>query len=55
MEGPLDFQPYSIDGDRAINSISRGALNNALLRGRRLPGVRIVFDHRLVGLDPTGR
>jgi kynurenine 3-monooxygenase len=53
VSGELGFQPYSVSGDRAINSISRGALNNALLdaaTGRA--GVRIAFDHRLVGLDP---
>jgi kynurenine 3-monooxygenase len=52
--GELDFQPYSVDGHRAINSISRGALNNALLdAAAATPGVRLVFDHRLVGLGPT--
>ena len=39
VSGPLDFQAYSASGDRAINSISRGGLNNALLSRRRtLPG-----------------
>ncbi|WFE57614.1 NAD(P)/FAD-dependent oxidoreductase [Micromonospora sp. WMMD712] len=48
------FQSYSAAGDRAINSISRGALNNALLTAATaLPGVRAAFDHRLVGLDPA--
>ncbi|MFF4877609.1 MULTISPECIES: NAD(P)/FAD-dependent oxidoreductase [unclassified Micromonospora] len=54
VDGEPQFQSYSAAGDRAINSISRGALNNALLdAAAALPGVRIVFDHRLVGLDPT--
>ncbi|MEU1399054.1 NAD(P)/FAD-dependent oxidoreductase [Micromonospora zamorensis] len=54
VEGEQQFQSYSAAGDRAINSISRGALNNALLdEATALPGVRVVFDHRLVGLDPT--
>ncbi|MDQ7904902.1 NAD(P)/FAD-dependent oxidoreductase [Phytohabitans sp. ZYX-F-186] len=54
VEGELDFQPYSVDGQRAINSISRGALNNALLdAAEKAPGVRIVFGHKLVGLDPA--
>ncbi|GAA5064822.1 kynurenine 3-monooxygenase [Thermocatellispora tengchongensis] len=53
VSGPLDFQPYSSDGERAINSISRGALNNALLdAAESAAGVRVVFDHRLTGLDP---
>ncbi len=54
VEGEPRFQSYSVSGDRAINSISRGALNNALLTAAAaLPGMRIAFDHRLVGLDPT--
>ncbi|MGW1343606.1 FAD-dependent oxidoreductase [Kribbella sp. NPDC002412] len=52
VDGPLDFQQYSADGDRAINSISRGALNNALLSAAAAaPGVSVVFEHRLVELD----
>ncbi|MEI8410178.1 MULTISPECIES: FAD-dependent oxidoreductase [unclassified Kribbella] len=52
VEGPLDFQQYSAAGDRAINSISRGALNNALLSAAAdAPGVTVVFEHRLVELD----
>ncbi|MEV0806235.1 NAD(P)/FAD-dependent oxidoreductase [Micromonospora sp. NPDC050200] len=54
VAGEPQFQSYSGSGDRAINSISRGALNNALLTAAaELPGVRIAFDHRLVGLDPA--
>ncbi|MFC3500899.1 FAD-dependent oxidoreductase [Micromonospora krabiensis] len=54
VAGEPQFQSYSASGDRAINSISRGALNNALLdAASALPGVRIAFDHRLVGLDPA--
>ncbi|MEV4201628.1 FAD-dependent oxidoreductase [Micromonospora globbae] len=54
VAGEPQFQSYSATGDRAINSISRGALNNALLdAATALPGVRIAFDHRLVGLDPA--
>ncbi|MEU4292161.1 NAD(P)/FAD-dependent oxidoreductase [Kribbella sp. NPDC026596] len=52
VAGPLDFQAYSASGDRAINSISRGALNNALLSAASdAPGVSVVFEHRLVELD----
>jgi kynurenine 3-monooxygenase len=52
VSGPLDFQQYSVSGDRAINSISRGALNNALLTAAsRAPGVSVAFEHRLVELD----
>ncbi|MFI2666729.1 FAD-dependent oxidoreductase [Micromonospora carbonacea] len=54
VTGEPAFQSYSATGDRAINSISRGALNNALLTAATaLPGVRAAFDHRLVGLDPA--
>lgn len=49
----LDFQQYSADGTRAINSISRGDLNNALLDAAESdPLVTIHFDHRLSALDP---
>jgi len=49
---PLDFQPYSATQDRAINSISRGTLNNALLdAAEKAPGVEVRFEHRLVELD----
>lgn len=53
VAGAETFQPYSVSGDRAINSISRGALNNALLdAAAQWPGVRLTFEHRLVDLDP---
>lgn len=53
VQGEPGFQSYSSDGERAINSISRGALNNALLAAATaLPNVTAHFDHRLVGLDP---
>ncbi|MBV1854133.1 FAD-dependent oxidoreductase [Catellatospora tritici] len=53
VAGEQAFQAYSADGDRAINSISRGNLNNALLAAATaLPNVSASFDHRLVGLDP---
>ncbi|PXY21315.1 kynurenine 3-monooxygenase [Prauserella muralis] len=53
VTGPLDFQPYSADGERAINSISRGALNNVLLdAAEKSPTVQLRFEHRLVELDP---
>lgn len=54
VDGPLDFQPYSADGTRAINSIGRGALNAALLASAEEAGVRVNFSHRLVELDPAG-
>jgi kynurenine 3-monooxygenase len=52
VSGPLDFQAYSADGERAINSISRSTLNNALLTAASdAPGVTVEFEHRLVELD----
>lgn len=52
VAGPLDFQAYSASGDRAINSIGRGALNNALLSAAAAAdGVTVEFEHRLVELD----
>lgn len=51
IDGQQEFQPYSAAGDRAINSIGRGALNNALLDAASRGG-EIRFDHRLTALDP---
>ncbi|MEV0801721.1 NAD(P)/FAD-dependent oxidoreductase [Kribbella sp. NPDC050281] len=52
VSGPLDFQAYSAGGNRAINSISRGALNNALLTAAaEAPGVSVEFEHRLVEFE----
>jgi kynurenine 3-monooxygenase len=52
VAGELDFQAYSASGERAINSISRGALNNALLSAAaEADGVTVEFEHRLVELD----
>ncbi|MCR3722129.1 MULTISPECIES: FAD-dependent oxidoreductase [Prauserella salsuginis group] len=49
------LQPYSADGTRAINSISRGALNNTLLDAATSEaGVTVHFEHRLTELD-TGK
>lgn len=54
VHGEPGFQQYSVDGERAINSISRGALNNALLdAAQAAPGVDVHFAHRLTGLDPA--
>ncbi|PXY35460.1 FAD-dependent oxidoreductase [Prauserella flavalba] len=53
-DGALDFQPYSADGERAINSIGRRALNNLLLDAAQAPAeVEVRFEHRLTGLDPA--
>src|SRR5664279_3173015 len=50
--GGQSFRPYSADGARAINSISRAELNHSLLdAAERTPGVTLRFEHRLVELD----
>jgi kynurenine 3-monooxygenase len=52
VAGDLDFQLYSHSGDRAINSISRGALNNALLDAALSHrNVSVQFGQRIGSLD----
>jgi kynurenine 3-monooxygenase len=52
VSGGPSFRPYSADGVRAINSISRAELNEALLdTAERTPGVTLRFEHRLIELD----
>ncbi|HEX5740029.1 MAG TPA: NAD(P)/FAD-dependent oxidoreductase [Pilimelia sp.] len=52
VAGAPHLQPYSLRGDRAINSISRGALNAMLLdAAAACPGVTLAFGHRLTALD----
>jgi kynurenine 3-monooxygenase len=51
-DGTLTFQSYSATGDRAINSIGRGALNETLLdAAERTPGVTLHFEARLAEYD----
>jgi kynurenine 3-monooxygenase len=50
--GRLSFQPYSKDPADAINSVSRGGLNVALIESAaRHANVRCHFEHRCVGVD----
>lgn len=52
VAGEATLQPYSADGTRAINSISRGALNSTLLDAAESePGVTVHFEHTLTDLD----
>jgi kynurenine 3-monooxygenase len=52
IEGRQSFRPYSADGQRAINSISRAELNAALLdAAETTAGVTLRFEHRLTELD----
>jgi kynurenine 3-monooxygenase len=51
--GETVYTSYSADGERAINSISRSALNDTLLLAAlESPLVSVVFDHRLLRMDP---
>ena len=50
--GQVSFQPYSKNPGDAINSVSRGGLNIALLDGAaRYDNVRYRFEHRCVDVD----
>jgi kynurenine 3-monooxygenase len=50
--GRLSFQPYSKNPGDAINSVSRGGLNLALVRGaERFDNAQYHFEHRCVGVD----
>ncbi|QXJ19933.1 FAD-dependent monooxygenase [Actinomadura graeca] len=50
--GEPNFQPYSADGERHINSIGRAELNRSLLdTAESTPGVRLVFSQRVTGVD----
>ncbi|MEU9843740.1 NAD(P)/FAD-dependent oxidoreductase [Actinomadura sp. NPDC048032] len=52
LSGARNFQPYSADGERAINSISRAELNRSLLdTAESTPGVTLRFSQRVTGVD----
>ncbi|GGT79612.1 FAD-dependent oxidoreductase [Actinomadura citrea] len=52
LPGAQNFQPYSADGGRAINSISRAELNRSLLdTAESTPGVTLRFSERVTGVD----
>ncbi|SNR83186.1 FAD-dependent oxidoreductase [Actinomadura mexicana] len=52
LPGAQNFQPYSADGERAINSISRAELNRSLLdTAESTPGVTLRFSQRVTGVD----
>ncbi len=54
-DSSLTFQSYSASGDRAINSIGRGALNETLLdAAESTPGVTLHFEARLAAFDLPG-
>ncbi|RSN59825.1 FAD-dependent oxidoreductase [Actinomadura sp. WAC 06369] len=50
--GEPNFQPYSADRARAINSIGRAELNRFLLdTAEEIPGVALRFGERVTGVD----
>jgi kynurenine 3-monooxygenase len=49
-EGFLSFQPYGREG-QAINSISRGGLNEVLISEAERNGVKFHFQHKCVGIN----
>ncbi|WUI03113.1 FAD-dependent monooxygenase [Spirillospora sp. NBC_00431] len=52
LGGGQNFQPYSADGERAINSVSRAELNRSLLdTAEDTPGVTLRFSQRVTGVD----
>ncbi|MBI1304951.1 MAG: NAD(P)-binding protein [Phycisphaera sp.] len=52
VEGAAGYQPYSADPTRAINSVSRSALNLALLDAAAAePNVTVRFDERCASVD----
>jgi len=51
VTGDLTFQPYGKDDAEVIHSISRAALNIALMNAAEAKGVSIHFQQRCTGLD----
>jgi kynurenine 3-monooxygenase len=52
VDGAAGYQPYSADPTRAINSVSRSALNLALLDAAAAePNVTVRFDERCAAVD----
>jgi kynurenine 3-monooxygenase len=52
VRGPLAFQPYGKDDSQALNSVSRGGLNQLLVEAAaRYPNVQMFFDHRCTAVD----
>ncbi|WP_433225661.1 FAD-dependent oxidoreductase [Actinomadura formosensis] len=52
LPGAQNFQTYSADRERAINSIGRAELNRSLLEAAEAtPGVTLRFSQRVTGVD----
>jgi kynurenine 3-monooxygenase len=53
-DGSLTFQPYGKDDTEALHSVSRAGLNRLLVEAAaRQPSVRLFFDRKCIGIDPT--
>ncbi len=53
-DGALTFQPYGKDDTEALHSVSRSGLNLLLVEAAaRHESVRLFFDHKCTGFDPT--
>ena len=53
MQGNLNFQPYGKPGE-AINSVSRGDLNIALIDAAEASGIKFIFNQRVLETDLAG-
>lgn len=51
LDNSTEFQPYSHDQQKAINSISRGGLNKVLMNKAESLGVKIIFNQRSLGMN----
>jgi len=52
VQGALTFQPYGKDDSQALNSVSRGGLNQLLVEAAaKHPSIRMFFDQRCTGVD----
>lgn len=52
LDSSINFQPYGI-GHQAIYSVSRADLNDVLLDElEKYPNVRLIFEHKLVRINP---
>jgi kynurenine 3-monooxygenase len=52
MKSDLTFQPYGKDETEVIYSISRSALNIALMNAAESEGAKVAFGQRCIGMDP---
>ncbi len=51
IDGTLNFQPYSMNPEDAINSVSRGDLNITLINAACQAGAQVLFEQRCIDAD----